>query len=582
MKKRKILLPAATLALLLSFGLVACGGSGDGGNTPTTTSKAQQEKINVAAVDNKTKLILGETVQLTSSVEGVTWSSSKEDVATVSATGLVTSVGKGSTTIKAVKEGYKDGSISITVDFETIKVTAAGETSLLAGQTVQLSADKEGVTWSSSDESIATVSSAGLVTAIKVGSATIKAEKTNYNAGTVAINVVRPDPTAVLHMEDAAHSAADGWWAMSYSGTDYGPGDSPIYERSSGNASDGTCIAYMDNGDKETLTFTSSAAVKAELVLTMASRSAVEDMSTLMNVTFNETAIDLAGKAFAGGGDTNTFLEFSLGEVDLKAGNNVLDFAFLGSSPYMDDLQIYAASASEIAVVSPGEVQTIVLTTPAQNEEGGYNTVDLVVEDTLQLVSATEGLSYVSSNSAIVEVSETGLLTAVAKGSAKVTVFKAGMKSIRLNVAVSAKVDAGSIQVEVETGTSEGDAVTFRVPSTGSPSGQATNAFPVDAVLTIKFNATAAQDMKMVIVARPPTSVYNTGVDYALDGIMKLELNDAEISLADVAIPNATWGFNEAIIGQVSVKEGENVIKVTALDSAMPALDYFLFSPVAS
>ena len=589
MKGRKLLIPLAAFTLALSMGLVACGNSGEQGGgdesgKQSDTTPATQEKITITAAEGKNKLIFGETVQLTASVDGVTWSSNKPEIASVDANGLVTSVSKGSASIKASKEGYKDGSISISVDYETIKVSVAtdGKTSLLVGETVQLNADKQGVTWASSDASIATVSETGLVTAVKVGEATITASGEHLNSGSQAISVVRPDATATLHMEDAAHYAVDGWWATTYYGTaEYGPGDSPIYERSEGNASDGTCIAYLTEGDKETLTFTSSAATKAELVLTMASRSAVEDMGTVMNVKFNDAAIDLTGLAFAGGGDTNTFLEFSLGEVNLVAGNNVLELSFLASAPYLDDLNIYAENETTIAVVSSGEAQNIVLTNPAPDADGNYETLALEVEDTLQIASAIEGLSFVSTNESIITVSETGLVTAVAKGSAKITIFKQGMKSLRLNVSVSAKTVAGEIKVEVETGTSEGDVVTFRAPSSGSPSGQATNAFPVDAVLTIKFEATAASNMTMKLVARAPTSAYNSGEDYALDGIMKLELNDAEVSLTDAVVPNTTWGFNEGVIGQVSVKAGENTIKVTALSEAMPALDYFLFVPVS-
>ena len=213
MKEKKHILPLATLALVLSMGIVACGGGKGGEESKPAggdTSQTVLEKISITATEGKTKLIFGEKVQLTASVEGVTWTSTKPEVATVDANGLVTSVGKGSTSIKASKEGYKDGSISISVDFETIKVTATGETTLLAGQTVQLSADKEGVTWASSDNSVATVDATGKVTAVKVGSATIKASKTNFNDGSIDVNVVRPDPTAVLHFEDAAHFAADG------------------------------------------------------------------------------------------------------------------------------------------------------------------------------------------------------------------------------------------------------------------------------------------------------------------------------------------------------------------------------------
>lgn len=578
MKKSRTFFQMVVFSALVCFGVSACGGGGGGNNSQASS---RQERINVSVAEGgSSSLILGQTVQLKSSVEGVTWESSKTDVATVDANGLVTSVAVGSTSITASKDGYRSGSITIKVDLEKIEVTASAN-SVVKGQTVTVTANKEGVTWSSSDTNVATVEN-GVVTGVNFGTATITASKDGFNPGTVNISVIRPAPTATLHFEEAAHFASDGWWATSYSGTDYGPGDSPIYERSSGNASNGTCIAYMTEGDRETLTFTSDKVVKAELVVTMASRTEVADMSTVMEVKFNETAIDLTGKAFAGGGDTNTFVEFSLGDVNLIAGNNVLDFNFLASSPYFDDLNIYAESSANVAIVSSGEAEKIVLTTPAPDAEGNYANIELTAEDTLQIASAVTDLSYASSNEAVATVSETGLITAVAKGSAKVTIFKQGMKSIRLNVSVAAKVDSGSIMVEVETGTSEGDLVTFRTPSSGSPSGQTTNAFPVDAVLTIKFNAPAAGEMMLKMGSRAPTSAYSSGEDYPLNGVMKLELNDQEVSLETAVVPNTTWGFNEGEIGKVTVKAGENVIKVTALSNGMPTLDYFLLVPVAA
>ena len=108
-------------AILLALTAVACNGpasneeqpGGESSNPPASTS--QQQKIKVTAAEGKSTLIVGETVQLSADVDGVTWSSSNADAATVDANGLVTAVAPGSASIKAVKEGYKDGSISITV-----------------------------------------------------------------------------------------------------------------------------------------------------------------------------------------------------------------------------------------------------------------------------------------------------------------------------------------------------------------------------------------------------------------------------------------------------------------------------------
>lgn len=62
-----------------------------------------------------TTLKVGGTVTLTSNVEGVAYSSSNEQIATVSADGVVTGVGAGSVTITAKKDGYTDGTIALTV-----------------------------------------------------------------------------------------------------------------------------------------------------------------------------------------------------------------------------------------------------------------------------------------------------------------------------------------------------------------------------------------------------------------------------------------------------------------------------------
>ena len=268
MKKSKFLLPLTAFALLLSFGLAACGNSGSqGGGDQSGQQQGEsqkQEKISIEAKDGKKNLILGETVQLTAKVgeaalEGVSWESKNADVASVDAKGLVTSHAVGSTTISAKKDGYKDGSITIKVDLQNIVVTAAGDkTTLVMGETVQLSADQQGVTWASSDEKVATVDNTGKVTAVYAGSAVISAKKDGFNDGKLTINVTRPAATATLHWEDADHYAADGEWSSSND-----PYDSPAYDRSSGNASDGICCAHFGAGDKETLAFTSSAATKA-------------------------------------------------------------------------------------------------------------------------------------------------------------------------------------------------------------------------------------------------------------------------------------------------------------------------------
>jgi len=565
MKKNKLLHALVAFSLLLGFGLAACNGGGGNSSQQSSSSAAQQEKITITAEGGKKSLILGETVKLTASVEGVTWESKSPEVATVDQTGLVTSVSKGTASISATKEGYKGGSISISVDYETIKITAPADPSMLIGGTVQLSADKEGVTWSSSDQTVATVDNSGKVTGLKIGNATITASKEKLNSASVEVSVVRPAPTAVLHMEDADHYSADGMWGTSYGSTIYGPGEeSPVYARSSGNASDGTCIAYMANGDKEVLTFTASDAAKAELVLMMASRSAVSDMSTIMNVKFNSVAIDLAGKAFEGGGDTNTFVEFSLGDVDIVKGDNVLDFEFLDSSPYMDDLNIYADKTITATAVLPAEKDPVVLKQESLRIEEGK---------TAQIESDMTGLSYKSNGTSIATVDETGLVTAVSAGSTTISVSKDGYKTVKLPVEV---VEAeGVFNVSIAGITGEGIA-TKESQNLTAPDNVIIDTFEVDAVGTLEFNAEKAGTFTMYMKARA-SGGYNSTESNDLATCMELKVNGTKVEMSGTVAPSS---FSTYLLGDVTLAAGKNTIEIKCI-SAVPGINLFKFIPKA-
>src|SRR5204863_6580386 len=125
-------------------------------------------------------------------------------VATVSGSGLVTSVVVGTATITANSEG-KAGSATVTVTLVPVASVASvavspATASIRVGQTVQLTAtpkDSAGsaltgrtVTWASSNTAVATVSPSGLVTTKAAGSATITATsegKAGSATGTVAV-----------------------------------------------------------------------------------------------------------------------------------------------------------------------------------------------------------------------------------------------------------------------------------------------------------------------------------------------------------------------------------------------------------
>ena len=163
------------------------------------------------------KVRVGETLQLTATPQDaagaplaggpVTWASSDRGVATVSSSGLVTGVATGSATITATVEGSTGtAAIAVTVvPVASVPVWPA-TSSIPVGLSLQLTAtptDSAGgalperpVTWTSSDPSIAPVSSGGLVAGIAQGSAVITATSEG-KTGSAVITVRIPQPFGV-------------------------------------------------------------------------------------------------------------------------------------------------------------------------------------------------------------------------------------------------------------------------------------------------------------------------------------------------------------------------------------------------
>ncbi|MBQ5436324.1 MAG: Ig-like domain-containing protein, partial [Firmicutes bacterium] len=127
----------------------------------------------------------------------VVWSSSDEEVATVDENGKVTAVAAGTAEITAQSKADKDvkAVCAVTVKAKTIAVTGVSvdpaEVSLKVGKTKELTAVLEpenatnkNVTWSSSDEEVATVDENGKVTAVAAGTAeiTVKTEDGEFTA----------------------------------------------------------------------------------------------------------------------------------------------------------------------------------------------------------------------------------------------------------------------------------------------------------------------------------------------------------------------------------------------------------------
>ena len=170
---------------------------------------------------NKTSaaLNINNTMQLAATVtpsnatnKGITWSSSNNSVATVSASGLVTAKGAGTATItvKATDGSNKTATCKVTVSVPVTGISMSKNyVTIGAGDKVQLTATispsnatDKAVTWASSNTNIATVTQSGYVTIKAPGNVIITA--TSRNGGKRAqcsINVLKPSVSYRLHQQ---------------------------------------------------------------------------------------------------------------------------------------------------------------------------------------------------------------------------------------------------------------------------------------------------------------------------------------------------------------------------------------------
>jgi uncharacterized protein YjdB len=196
--------------------------------TATVTVEPEPSIGGLAIEPESAMVIVGGTVQLEAVFSGVvgepdlgvTWSSDAEAVATVDEDGLVTTHTLGTATIMAVSDFDTD--VSATAEVTVVPEPELGgiaiepaEADMGVGATLQLEIVPSGVvgfpdltaTWSSDDETVATVDDEGLVTAHAVGTATI---------------------TAVSNFDDSLDATAEITVHLALVGDDYAPSASVI------------------------------------------------------------------------------------------------------------------------------------------------------------------------------------------------------------------------------------------------------------------------------------------------------------------------------------------------------------------
>ena len=147
--------------------------------------------ISIIDTDGGTIQMLAEVLPSNATNKNVTWSVSNSSVATISTTGLLTAVSNGTVTVKATATDGSEifGEMEVTINnlfviITEIVVTGTSGSSTITTDdgTLQMiaaispdTATNKNVTWSVSNDTIATINATGLLTAVSDGTVTVKA-----------------------------------------------------------------------------------------------------------------------------------------------------------------------------------------------------------------------------------------------------------------------------------------------------------------------------------------------------------------------------------------------------------------------
>ena len=453
---------APGVATVDANGLVSAVATGSATITATSEGKSGTAAItvsstpvaSVAVSPASATLIVGATQQLTAtpldangnplSGRTISWTTSALGVATVDANGLVTAVAPGSATITATSEG-KSGTSAITVNpvpVASVAVSPASAT-LIVGATLQLTAtplDANGnplsgraVSWTTSAPGVATVDANGLVTAVATGSATITATSEG-KSGTSAITV--QVPVASVSVSPAAATILVGG-TQQLTATPLDADGNPLSGRTVTWVSSNTAVATVSasglvtgvapgsatitatsEGKSGTATITVNPVPVASVAVAPASATIVVGATQQLTAT----PLDSAGNPLTGRTVTWTSSDPTVAPV---SGSGLVTGVAVGSVTITATSEGKSGTAS--ITVNPPPVATVTVS-PASASIRVGSTVQLTatLKDANGNVLTGRTVTWTSSNTKAATVNASGLVTALATGSATITATSEG------------------------------------------------------------------------------------------------------------------------------------------------------------
>jgi len=404
----------------------------------------------------------------------VTWSSSNAAVATVSGSGAVNGIAAGVVTISATCEGVV-GTASITVmviPVASVAVTPALDTVPLGGTFRFTATPKDAggnpltgrvVTWATGNSSIATVTGNGTVTGVAVGSTSVAATSEGQNgSATVVVIMVPVASVTVSPASGSVQTAA----TKQFSATTRDANGNVLTGRTITWGSNNTGVATVNGSGLATGVAAGSATITATsegksgtaaLTVTNAPPTLVRITMTPDTATINVGAtkqFSVTGK-YSDSSTAPVTATFTAAGGTITSGGLYTAGQTAGSYSVIATVQTFK-DTSTVTVFKPPVASVVV--TPALDT--------LAVGQTQQLTAVTKDaggnvltgriITWASSNTAALSVNGSGLVSALATGSATLTATSEGVNgtsSMYAVVVLAATVQVTPASSAVQVGT---------------------------------------------------------------------------------------------------------------------------------
>ncbi len=364
-----------------------------------------------AAIGGASSLCAGAQITLTNSVAGGVWSSSSTAIASAnSATGVVTGISVGNTTIS-----YVIGScgVSKSVTVNTQPTAIAGSSSACTGTQVTLTDATAGGAWSSVSTARATITAAGVVSAVSAGTSVI-----SYTLGSCASTLtftVLTTPAAIAGTQTVCRGATRTYTNSVIGGT-WSSSNTAI---ASVNAATGV-ITGVTAGSANITYSTGCGTVATRAITVIAMPAAITGTTALCTGITTTLSNTVSGGVWSSTSTGVASINSSTGVVNpISAGNTTISYTIGG--------------VCGVAAVATVNTQPLPIT--------GASLV--CSPATISLGNAAAGGAWSSSNTAIATISGTGIVSGVAAGNSTITYAIANcaaVKPVTVSVAPTAYI----------------------------------------------------------------------------------------------------------------------------------------------